>query len=184
LSILLSVLPKRATAEMSKRDSQSSKGKLDDQTDDVSETEYYSPSQSDQTIQKGSQTELQKVVQPDKKKPGASNMDTGAKQAQAIVQNQDETDLSSEEPFLREELSDDEDTESLVTMDPSLLDPELDKTTPVFTLAKIFPRLTVKREDLDKDPEMNPDKVSKLTGITNAKTFEEYIQYYHDLCMH
>jgi hypothetical protein len=174
----------KATAEMSKRDSQSSKGKLDDQTDNVSENEYYSSSQSEQTIQKGSQIELQKVVQSEKKKPGALTMDTGAKGAQITVQNQEETDLSSEEPFLREELSDDEDTESLVTMDPSLLDPELDKTTPVFTLAKIFPRLTVKREDLDKDPEMNPDKVSKLTGITNAKTIEEYMQYYHDLCMH
>jgi hypothetical protein len=69
-------------------------------------------------------------------------MDTEAKRAQITVQNQEETDLSSEEPFLREELSDDEDTESLVTMDPSLLDPELDKTMPVFTLAKIFPKLT------------------------------------------
>ena len=184
MSIPFSVLPKRATAEMSKRGSQSSKGKLDDQTDNVSENEYYSSSQSEQTIQKGSQIELQKVVQSEKKKSGALPTDTGAKGAQVTVQNQEETDLSSEEPFLREELSDDEDTESLVTMDPSLLDPELDKNTPVFTLAKIFPRLTVKREDLDKDPEMNPDKVSKLTGITNAKTIEEYIQYYHDLCMH
>jgi len=154
LSIPFSVLPKRATAEMSKRGSQSSKGKLDDQTDNVSENEYYSSSQSEQTIQKGSQIELQKVVQSEKKKPGALTMDTGAKGAQVTVQNQEETDLSSEEPFLREELSDDEDTESLVS------------------------------EDLDKDPEMNPDKVSKLTGITNAKTIEEYMQYYHDLCMH
>jgi hypothetical protein len=83
---------------MSKRGSQSSKGKLDDQTDDVSETEYYSPLQSEQTIQRGSQAELQKVVQPEKKKPGASTMDTGAKRAQVTVQNQEETDLSSEEP--------------------------------------------------------------------------------------
>ncbi len=127
---------------MSKRGSQSSKGKLDNQTDDVSENEYYSSSQSEQTIQNWSQIELQKLIQSEKKKPGASHMDTEAKRAQITVQNQEETDLSSEEPFLREELSDDEDTESLVTMDPSLLDPELDKTMPVFTLAKIFPKLT------------------------------------------
>ena len=185
-----------ATAEKPKGKPQLPQGNLDDIDD--SKTEYSPGSKADQTIQPGSlQAELQKVVHPGgsaKDRKGASNLESEKSSSQQEtkdaetkrVQNpvHEETDLSFEEPILREGQSDDEDTESLITMDPSLLDPEMDKSTPVFTLAKIFPRIQIKREDLDKDPELQPERVTKLTGITDAKRLEEYIQYYHDLCMH
>jgi len=156
-----------ATAEKPKGKPQLPQGNLDDIDD--SKTEYSPGSKADQTIQPGSlQAELQKVVHPGgsaKDRKGASNLESEKSSSQQEtkdaetkrVQNpvHEETDLSFEEPILREERSDDEDTESLITMDPSLLDPEMDKSTPVFTLAKIFPRIQIKREDLDKDPELH-----------------------------
>lgn len=177
--------------EKSKRDAHGNKGKQDEFQDALSEAEY-SPGSKAEQVQTGAQkvSQLGNLAQSKREDNASASLtaqrvtkDLSAKRVLDPV-HEESDDLTSEEPILREELSDEENSESLIIMDPSLLDPEMDKDVPVITLARIFPKIKIKQEDLAKDPELKPERVTQLTGITNAKEIQEYIQYYHDLCIH
>ena len=85
-------------------------------------------------------------------------------------------------PTLQECLSD-EDLDSDISVDLELLDPE-DSNAEIHTLAAIFPKVLTKPYELTKDPELNPDRITELTGLTDPEGIEMYIQYYKDLCRH
>jgi hypothetical protein len=56
----------------------------------------------------------------------------------------------------------------LFGVDQSLLDPE-EEGTEVNTLAAIFPNTELTQEDLDKDPDLNPDRITELTGLAQSR---------------
>ena len=93
----------------------------------------------------------------------------------------DELDLDNS--TLQECLSDEEDLNSQISVDLKLLDPE-DNDAELHTLAAIFPKVLIKPNELTKDPEPNPDRITELTGLTDPEGIEMYIQYYKDLCRH
>jgi hypothetical protein len=182
------------------------KGKKDDTKDDEDFQDAQSPAIADITVQPGSLLDnMRKAAEQaqangtsttgdmtssvsggsgsmTRSTPGA-NKEVGTKPKRPTPKPADNEDIDPEDPILQEEHSDDEDPEPLFGVDQSLLDPE-EEGTEVNTLAAIFPSIELTQEDLDKDPELNPDRINELTGLRSPGDLDAYRQYYRALCRH
>ena len=83
-----------------------------------------------------------------------------------------------------EVLSEDENPDTLLSFDKDLLDPETIEDKEVVTLGAAFPDLKLSIKDLDKDPVLDPKKVTERTGITDPRELDVYLQYHQALCFH
>ena len=83
-----------------------------------------------------------------------------------------------------EVLSEDENPDTLLSFDKDLLDPETIEDKEVVTLGAAFPDLIPSIKDLDKDPVLDPKKVTERTGITDPRELDVYLQYHQALCFH
>ena len=107
--------------------------------------------------------------------------DTGARPKGNPASTRPVVEVEPEEPFLHEELSDEE-VETLVDLDAELLDPEQRKDIEPYTLAAIFKNVKLKPEDLARDPEPVMNRIIEISGLSNSIDVEEYLKYYKDLC--
>jgi len=137
----------------------------------------------DPRVKQGSNVNL-KTAETDKTNPKLSTeaKDVGSvpKPNQAPTRPVVEAEVEAEEPLLREELSDEEDTEDF---DLGLLDPE-EEGTEIYNLAAIFPKVSLKPDDLAKDPEPNPDRIMDTLGNNDPDEVERFLDYYKGLCRH
>ena len=81
-------------------------------------------------------------------------------------------------------LSDDENPDSLLFLDPDLLDPATIEDKIVVTLGATYPELEPSKKDLEKDPVLDPDEVTATKGIIDPKELEGYLQYHQALSFH
>ena len=182
------------------------KGKTDDTKDEKDFQDTQSLAKADTTVQPGSlidemrkassQTQAKELsaagdmtcsVSEDSgsmtRSASGVNKDVGTKPKVQHTKHVEIEDYAPEDPILLEERSDDESPDSLIDMDPSLLDPEEERTE-VNTLAVIFPNIELKQEDLDKDPDLIPDRITELTDLQSPEELDEYRRYYRALCRH
>ena len=182
------------------------KGKTDDTKDEKDFQDAQSLAEADTTVQPGSlidemrkassQTQAKELsaagdmtcsVSEDSgsmtRSASGVNKDVGTKPKVQHTKHVEIEDYAPEDPILLEERSDDESPDSLIDMDPSLLDPEEERTE-VNTLAVIFPNIELKQEDLDKDPDLIPDRITELTDLQSPEELDEYRRYYRALCRH
>ena len=138
----------------------------------------------DPRVKQGSNVNL-KTAETDKTNPKLSTetKDVGSvpKPKQALTRPVVEAEVEAEEPLLREELSDEEDTEDF---DLDLLDPEEEGAEEITTLAAIFPKVSLKPDDLAKDPEPDPDRIMDTLGNNDPDEVERFLDYYKGLCRH
>ena len=83
-----------------------------------------------------------------------------------------------------EVLSEDENPDNLISLDPDLLDPAAVDGKEVVTLGAEFPELEPSQKDLDKDPVLDPNVVTATKGITDPAALEGYLQYHRALSFH
>ena len=83
-----------------------------------------------------------------------------------------------------EVLSEDENPDNLISLDPDLLDPAAVDGKEVVTLGAEFPDLEPSQKDLDKDPVLDPDEVTATKGIIGLAALEGYLQYHRALSFH
>ena len=83
-----------------------------------------------------------------------------------------------------EVLSEDENPDTLLSFDKDLLDPETIEDKEVVTLGAAFPDLKPSIKVLDKDPVLDPKKVTERMGITDPRVLDGYLQYHQALCFH
>ena len=83
-----------------------------------------------------------------------------------------------------EVLSEDENPDNLISLDPDLLDPAAVDGKEVVTLGAEFPKLEPSPKDLEKDPVLDPNVVTATKGITGPAALEGYLQYHRALSFH
>ena len=83
-----------------------------------------------------------------------------------------------------EVLSEDENPDNLLFLDPDLLDPATIEDKEIVTLGAEFPELEPSRKDLEKDPIPDPNEVTETKGITDPAELEGYLQYHQAISFH
>ena len=83
-----------------------------------------------------------------------------------------------------EVLSEDENPDDLLLLDPDLLDPATVEGKEIVTLGATYPELEPSIKDLEKDPVPDPKEVTATKGITDPDALDGYLQYHQALSFH
>ena len=109
----------------------------------------------------------------------------GATQFQSTAEFQAQENIDPEDPdtIPDDVLSEDENYDNLLALDPDLEDPEM-SDRPIVTLGAQYPGKEPSLDAIAKDPEPNPRDVEERTGIQDRNEIDGIIQYCQALNYH